>query len=62
MCTVVEKFTNDGIQQGIEQGIKQGIEQGEKQIILNMHNKGCDIKTISDLSGISLDIVKKIIE
>ena len=62
MCTVVEKFTNDGIQQGIEQGIQQGIEQSGKQIILNMHNKGCDVETISDLSGISLDIVKNVLE
>lgn len=54
MCTVVEKFTNDGIQ--------QGIQQGGKQIILNMYNKGCDVETISDLSGISLDIVKKVVQ
>ena len=61
MCTVVEKFTNDGIQQGIEQGIKQGIEQEKKQIILNMHDKGCDAETIFNLTGISLDIVKDVL-
>lgn len=54
MCTVVEKFTNDGI--------KQGIEQEKKQIILNMHNKGCDAETIFNLTGISLDIVKDVLE
>jgi hypothetical protein len=27
-----------------------------------MYNKGCDVETISDLSGISLDIVKKVVQ
>lgn len=62
MCSVVEKFTNEGIKQGIKQGIEQGIEQGEKQIILNMHRKGCDVETIFNLTGISLDVVKKFLK
>ena len=53
MCTVVEKFTNEGIEQGIE------LEQN--QIILNMHNQGCDNITISKLTGISLDKVNKVL-
>ena len=39
MCSIVDKFTNDGIKQGIEQGIERGIKQNCKQIILNMHKK-----------------------
>ncbi len=54
MCSIVEKFTNDGI--------KQGIEQNCKQIILNMHKKGCDARMISDLSGISFEIVNKVLQ
>ncbi len=65
MCSIVEKFTNDGIKQGIEQGIERGIEQGieqeQKQIILNMYKKGCDVGMISDLSGININIVNNII-
>ncbi|MCI9080287.1 MAG: Rpn family recombination-promoting nuclease/putative transposase [Lachnospiraceae bacterium] len=53
MCSIVEKFTNDGI--------KQGIEQDRKQIILNMHKKGCDAVTISDLSGISFEVVNEVL-
>lgn len=54
MCSIVEKFTNEGI--------KQGVEQGHKQIILNMHKKGCDARMISDLSGISFEIINEILE
>ena len=49
MCSVVEKFTNDGI--------KQGIEQEQKHIILNMYKEGCDAATISRLTKISIEIV-----
>lgn len=62
MCSIVEKFTNDGIKQGIEQGIERGIEQNCKQIILNMHKKGCDAVMISDLSGISFEMVNKVLK
>ncbi|MCI9080285.1 MAG: hypothetical protein HFH68_15475 [Lachnospiraceae bacterium] len=62
MCSIVEKFTNDGIKQGIEQGIERGIEQNCKEIILNMHKKGCNAETISDLSGIGFEIVDKVLK
>ena len=58
MCTVVEKFTNEGIARGIE----QGIEQDQNQIIVNMQNQGCDNVTISKLTGIPLDKVNKVLE
>lgn len=61
MCSIVEKFTNDGIEQGIERGIEQGIEQGHRQVILNMYKKGCDAGMIADLSGISFQIVNEIL-
>ncbi len=54
MCSIVDKFTNDGIE--------QGIEQEQKQIIINMYKKGCDAETISDLSGINFKIVDEILK
>ena len=54
MCSIVEKFTNDGI--------RQGIEQNRRQIILNMYKKGCDAGMIADLSGISFQIVNEILQ
>ena len=58
MCSVVEKFTNDGIKQGIKQGIERGIEQEQKQIISNMYKEGCDAETISRLTKISIEMVR----
>ena len=58
MCSVVEKFKNDGIKQGIE----RGIEQEQKQIILNMYEAGCDAETISGLTKISIETVKSVLK
>jgi len=62
MCSIVEKFTNNGIRQDIERGIEQGIEQSHRKIILNMHRKGCNAGMIADLSGISFETVNEILE
>lgn len=44
---------------GVKQGIEQGIEQKTREIILNMSSNGCTPKTISQLTGIGLEIVEK---
>lgn len=69
MCSVVDRFTNEGLKRGIEQGITQGIEQGitqgiaqeQQNIIINMHNKKCSADVIADLTGIHIDTVNKVI-
>ena len=49
-----------GIEQGIQQGIEQGIEQKEAEMIKGMLKKNIDLKTISEIAGISIDKIKKI--
>jgi hypothetical protein len=47
-----------GLQKGMQKGMQKGIEEGEKVIILNMANKGLDIKTISELTSLPQDKIK----
>ena len=51
-----------GIGQGIKQGIKQGIEQGSKQtnleIAKKMIAKNIDLKTICEITGLSMEDLK----
>ena len=43
-------------------GIDKGIEQEKKNIVLNMFNKKFDLKTISDISKLSISKIKEIIK
>ncbi|WP_439242845.1 hypothetical protein [Lonepinella sp. BR2474] len=53
-----------GLQQGLEQGIQQGIEQGRsntlKENARNMLNRGFDVQLISEVLGLPVDEIKKL--
>ena len=48
---------NDGMEKGLKEGHKEGKHEGiiesKKEIAINMLNKNMDIKTISDVTGLS---------
>ena len=48
---------NDGMEKGLKEGHKEGKYEGiiesKKEIAINMLNKNMDIKTISDVTGLS---------
>jgi len=62
----IEQGIEQGIQQGIEQGIEQGINQGsiqkEKEVVINMLNKDFNIKTISEITTLTIEEIEKIKE
>jgi len=43
----------------LERGIKQGIEQNIINTIISMSNKNIDLNTISDITGKSIEEIKK---
>ena len=49
-----------GLKAGIEQGINQGINQEKLQIAKKMLSKKIDLKTISELTGLSIQELKKL--
>ena len=57
----IEKGMEQGLEQGLEQGIQQGMLQKQTEMIVNMYNKNIDIKTISEISNISIEDIKNII-
>ena len=63
----LEKGHKEGLEQGLKEGIEEGIEKGiekgkienTKTMVLNMLNKNIDINLISEISGLSIDEIKK---
>ena len=54
----------EGMEKGLAQGIEQGIEQGEANakaaIAKAMKNKGIDIATITECTGIPIEEIGKL--
>ena len=61
-----EEAVNEGYRSGYDSGksdgITLGIEQNRTEMVLNMYKKNIDIKTISEVSSLSLEEVEKIIK
>ena len=57
-----EEAVEEGYASGYDSGKSDGIEQKQTEMIINMYEKNIDNKTIADVSNISIDEVKKIIE
>ncbi len=55
----IERGIKQGIKQGIEQGIEKGIEKGRTEIARTMLAKGMNIRTISELTGLSVDEISQ---
>ena len=51
---------NDGLEKGMEKGLEKGALNKQKEIVINMLNKNMDIKTISDITGLSTCEIEKL--
>ena len=56
----IKKGKEEGIREGIEQGIEKGIEQEKYSLAKNMKNRNMDINIISELTGLSMEEIKKL--
>jgi len=52
--------TQNGLNQGISQGISQGAKQNKIEVVLNMLKKKIDLKTISEIVGLSKKEIENI--
>ncbi len=50
----------DGLEQGIEQGLEQGSQNKQIEIAKNMLKENMDISIISRITGLDVDILKKL--
>ncbi|MEH1835893.1 MAG: Rpn family recombination-promoting nuclease/putative transposase [Nostoc sp.] len=50
----------DILQEGLAQGLEQGIEQKAQEIAIKMINKGIDIETIVDVTGLTIEQVQQL--
>ena len=51
-----------GIEDGIEKGIEKGIESNQKEMVLNMLNKGLELSLISEITNLSIEKINQIKE
>ena len=55
----LEQGIAQGISQGLEQGKEEGLEQANQQVVMSMLEKGLDVKTISEYTGIEKSFVEE---
>lgn len=55
IMTLAEKW----IQEGIEKGRKEGIQEGIKKVAKNAIVKGIELEAIMDLTGLTLEEIRK---
>jgi len=64
--TGLKQGLEKGLEQGLEQGIEKGLEQGEWNakvtMILNAHQLGLPMQTISELTGIDEDKILAVVQ
>ncbi len=53
---------NDARNEGIQLGISQGILKNKHETVIELNKKNMDLEMISEVTKLSLDEVKKIIE
>jgi predicted transposase/invertase (TIGR01784 family) len=50
----------EGIKEGRKEGIKEGIKEGTMQIARNMRSKGFDVNLISDMTGLTVEVIENL--
>ena len=56
-----EEVQRRDIKEAVNRGYIDGYQNGVNEMIINMYNKNIDIKTISEISNISIENIKNII-
>ena len=56
----IKQGIEQGINQGINQGTRQGIEENQKNIVKKMKEKNYSIEDIKEITGLSIEEIKKI--
>ncbi|KYD29208.1 hypothetical protein B4113_2362 [Geobacillus sp. B4113_201601] len=51
-----------GIEKGMEKGMEKGIEKGKMDVAKRMLEKGYDVPTICELTGLPVEAVEKLKE
>ena len=50
----------EGRKEGIKEGRKEGIKEGTMQIARNMRSKGFDVNLISDMTGLTVEVIENL--
>jgi predicted transposase/invertase (TIGR01784 family) len=61
IMTTYEQIEKRGFEKGIEKGVEKGIFSEKTRLIIQGSRKGLSLELLSDISGLSLEMVQKII-
>ena len=56
----IKEGRKEGIKEGRKEGIKEGIKEGTMQIARNMKSKGFDVNLISDMTGLTVEVIENL--
>lgn len=62
IMSTYELIEKQGIEKGFEQGIEKGVEKKTIEVIIRSYTKGLSYDLISDITGLSIEKVKDIID
>ena len=62
LATRMKAYNKKLIEQGIKQGFEKGTEQTEKRVVLNMQSHGFAAEEIAELTGLSIDEIRKFLQ
>ena len=60
--SIREEMIEKGLKEGLEQGLEQGKEEANRRVVMVMLEKKLDISLISECTGFTIDMIKKIQE
>ncbi|KAF8818033.1 hypothetical protein [Rickettsia endosymbiont of Cardiosporidium cionae] len=60
MKTIADSWIEKGMQQGIQQGMQQGKTERDFQIARNMKGAKASVNFISQVTGLSIEQIKKL--
>lgn len=60
--SVMKTARDKGIQEGIQRGLQQGIHQEKAETVQRMKAKGFSVEDISEIAGLTIEEVKKLLQ
>ena len=56
----LQEGLKEGLEQGLQEGLKEGLKEGFEMTARNALAKGIPVETISDITGLSIEVIKNL--
>ena len=59
---IIREEREEARNEGRAEGLAEGREEKQREMVINMHKKGIELETISEITNLDIDEIKTIIE